>query len=237
MQNNFFDMLLPCIFKAEGGYNNNPNDRGGKTNYGITQDTFNSWRKMNNKPIGNVKTDISPKEARDIYYNMFWKESGADKLDDPREALVLFDFAVNTNPYFAKNMFKKSNNNYYDMLENRRKHYDKQSALPGQAGFREGWYNRQENLEKFSEKILKDGLWRPSYYNELTPFDDGYDGNLKPVGDIPNKEKKRNKYQYNRNKAIQNGIIKSDVKANFAFPRKLEDMAPWEIEDIIQRRV
>lgn len=40
-----FELLLPFIFDAEGGFSNVKDDRGGKTNFGITQRIFNEWRK------------------------------------------------------------------------------------------------------------------------------------------------------------------------------------------------
>ena len=54
----FFEKFLEMLFGLEGGYSNRKADLGGPTNYGITQDTFDSWRKKNNRPLGNVKTDI-----------------------------------------------------------------------------------------------------------------------------------------------------------------------------------
>lgn len=60
--------------------------------------------------------------------------------------------------------------------------------------------------------MIETGFYQPIYYNEKTPFDDEYNGNLNSVGNIENREFKRNKYQYNRNKAIQNGYIKPIVE-------------------------
>lgn len=99
-----FEKIVELLFGLEGGYTNHPNDRGGKTNYGVTQDTYNAWRKMNNLPPGSVKTDLTKDEARNIYYNMYWKESGADKYTDPRDAMALFDMAVTSSPYEAKHI-------------------------------------------------------------------------------------------------------------------------------------
>ncbi len=233
-----FELLLPFIFGNEGGYVNNPNDIGGKTNFGITQNIFNEWRKKQGLPQGDVKTDISKSEAKKIYYNWYWKESGADKLNDPRDAYTLFDFAVNTNPYYAKNKFKESNYNFYTMLENRKKHYENQAKQPNLAQFKEVWFNRLKDVENNANKIINEGLWRPDYYNEITPFDKGYNGSLNQVDEnIPDRQNKRNKYQYLRNKAIQDGIIKSDNKDSLAFPRKWEDLTPWEKEEMLRRYI
>ena len=149
-----FDEILKIVFGIEGDYVNDPDDKGGATNYGITQDTMNAWRKMNNLPQGSVKTDLTKKEARDIYYNMYWKESGADKHEDPRKAMVLFDTAVNSGPQEAKRLFRESNEDFDTMLSNRRKYYDNIILNnPKQEKFREGWYNRLKILEQNANKL------------------------------------------------------------------------------------
>ena len=69
-KNKYFDEIIKMLFGIEGGYVNDPDDMGGPTNYGITQDTFDAWQKINNQPRGSVKTDLTPKEAKDIYYTV-----------------------------------------------------------------------------------------------------------------------------------------------------------------------
>ncbi len=249
-----FEMILKMLFGIEGGYSDNPNDKGGKTNLGVTQDTFDAWRKKNNMPKGSVKMDLTKDEAKDIYYNMYWKESGADKLKDPRDAMVLFDTAVNSGPETAKKMFQKSNENFYNMLDKRKEHYDNIiSKDASQLEFKDGWYNRLKTLENNANKMIKDGFYKPDYYDEITPFDKGYKGNLNPVGEIPDRDAKRNKYQYNRNKAVEAGIIKSEnvedngirepnhsklsMASRNPFKRKISDLAPWEIDDLLERYI
>lgn len=229
-ENKNFDEILKILFGIEGGYVNDPDDKGGPTNYGITQNTMDAWRKLNNQPKGSVEKDLNKKEARDIYYNMFWKESGADKYDDPREAMVLFDMAVNSGPQEAKRIFSKSGENFYNMLDERKKYYDNIiERLPEQGKYREGWYNRLNTLENNANKMIEKGFYQPPYYKEKTPFDDGYDGNLKPVGNINNKEAIRNKYQYNRNKAIEKGYIKTELNENKPI------QAPPSVEEWMKR--
>jgi len=40
-----FEKALKYLFPVEGGYSNNKHDRGGKTNMGITQNTYNYYLK------------------------------------------------------------------------------------------------------------------------------------------------------------------------------------------------
>ena len=38
-----FDQLVDRVLEREGGYVNHPDDRGGPTNYGITQRVYSDW--------------------------------------------------------------------------------------------------------------------------------------------------------------------------------------------------
>ena len=49
-----FEKIVELLFGLEGGYNNDSDDKGGATNYGVTQYTFDAWRKMNNLPLASV---------------------------------------------------------------------------------------------------------------------------------------------------------------------------------------
>ena len=114
-----FEKIIDFMFGVEKGYVNDKNDSGGPTNLGITHYTYDEWNRRHNKPLKDIK-QITREEAKEIYYNWYWIESGANKYEDLREAYVLFDMAVNSSPYMAKELFKKSNYNIYTFLENRK---------------------------------------------------------------------------------------------------------------------
>ena len=40
-----FDKIVEMLLGIEGGYSDNAHDKGGKINFGVTQETFNAWRK------------------------------------------------------------------------------------------------------------------------------------------------------------------------------------------------
>ena len=82
-----FDDCLPFILKMEGGYVNNPNDRGGATNKGIIQITYDVWRNKHELPLRPVK-DIGEDEVHDIYKEMYWTD-----LPIPLDILI-FDSAI-----------------------------------------------------------------------------------------------------------------------------------------------
>ena len=66
-----FDDCFHCISDCEGGYVNDPLDRGGATNCGITQRTYNAWLTKNQLLLQSVE-DITDAEVRDIYKDLYW---------------------------------------------------------------------------------------------------------------------------------------------------------------------
>jgi len=96
------------VLQAEGGYVNHALDRGGRTNYGITQAVYETFigRKlvgpttdalpgqpmseaetvMRNMPLGNALT---------IYKNSYWDKVGGDKIRKFAIAAIIFDQSVN----------------------------------------------------------------------------------------------------------------------------------------------
>lgn len=89
---NNFDPCVAFTFKEEGGYSNIPGDKGGPTNFGITQNTLGEWRK---KPVTAADVrNLDAGEAKDIYRTKYWRMIEGDYL--PRGVdLMVFDEAVN----------------------------------------------------------------------------------------------------------------------------------------------
>lgn len=147
-----FDEFLTYLYPIEGGYSNRKEDLGGKTNLGVTQSTYDWYNKKNNLPIKDVK-NITKKEATQIYYDYFWKESGASEINDKKVALMYFDSAINHGPAYAKKYYKESEGNFDKFMELRKKHYKRMAEkIPGQEKNYNGWINRLKHLEKFTEK-------------------------------------------------------------------------------------
>jgi lysozyme family protein len=88
-----FTHALPIILRHEGGYVNDPDDRGGATNKGITQAVYDTYRERIDKPIQPVK-QITDEEVSAIYEKNYWLDGLCDRLPYPL-AMVHFDFAVN----------------------------------------------------------------------------------------------------------------------------------------------
>ena len=67
-----FDKSMNTIFRAEGGYVNDPFDSGGETKYGVSK---------NNNPDIDVK-NITRADAENIAYERYYKKYGIDRLPD-----------------------------------------------------------------------------------------------------------------------------------------------------------
>ncbi len=164
-----FDRCLNVVFDAEGGFSNNPNDRGGPTNYGISEAFLES--------IGYGKTpeEITREDAKELYQEYFWAPVRGDDLPAP-VALIVFDMAVNSGvktavrrlQYVLKNYtamdvdgvmsprtlaavksaYHLYNNIFLgELLNSRREYYgDLIRKNPSQGVFARGWNNRLNKL-------------------------------------------------------------------------------------------
>ncbi len=91
-----FDACMPFIFKAEGGYSDNPADPGGPTNFGITLATLRAYDGNPNLTADDVKK-LTPAVAREIYRTAYWNRMQCGALP-PGLDLEVFDFGVNSGP-------------------------------------------------------------------------------------------------------------------------------------------
>ena len=82
-----FAASVEKVFELEGGFTDDPNDNGGRTNLGITQKNFDAWRDSQGQVHGDV-AQISRDEASAIYKAQYWD---VDCCDDLPNGL---DFAV-----------------------------------------------------------------------------------------------------------------------------------------------
>ena len=143
-----FKTALDFVFKSEGGFSDRKSDRGGRTNFGITQSTYNGYRRKRGLPYKDVK-GITREEAKNIYYEDFWKASGAHNTDNRAMAITLFDTAVLHGVENAKILNKKSGNNVDKLLDLRLQAYQNDvNKHPDQGEYLQGWQNRVKNLRK-----------------------------------------------------------------------------------------
>ena len=90
------DKALEFLLEEEGGWSNHKADTGGATMYGVTQATYNQYRKAKGLSQQSVRK-ITKEESRDVYATLYWKAAGCDKLPWP-VSYIVFDAAVNSGP-------------------------------------------------------------------------------------------------------------------------------------------
>ena len=88
------DDALNLLLAHEGGWSNHPADKGGATMYGVTQKTYDEWRRRVGRSWQSVRA-ITKDEARELYEQLYWKPAGCDRMPWPISYIV-FDGAVNS---------------------------------------------------------------------------------------------------------------------------------------------
>lgn len=173
-----FETAITFCLRWEGGYSDHPSDKGGKTNYGITEKVFHEWLESRGEAQRPVK-EITKAEARAIYWSDYWLAAQCNRLKRQLD-LVMFDTAVNSGPGGAAKLLQRALNalageagekikvdgaiggkthaalaNYEtravcaQYLTERRALFDRiVKADATQEAFLKGWRNRVADLEK-----------------------------------------------------------------------------------------
>lgn len=94
-----FGQIMKHILNSEGGYVNDPDDRGGETKFGISK---------RNHPEVDIK-NLTIDGALDIYRRLYWSPSKAEKLM-PELRYQYFDFVVNAGQGNAVKVLQKACN-------------------------------------------------------------------------------------------------------------------------------
>ena len=97
--------IIDGIIKREGGYVNNPADRGGPTKYGITLKTLTAWRNRIVPP--EYMAGLEEHEARAIYYSEYLVKPGLDKINSVFVRAFVLDSAVQHGPKTAIRWLQK----------------------------------------------------------------------------------------------------------------------------------
>ena len=169
-----FDKALKLTLNFEGGISNDPVDRGGLTAHGITQQTYNRFRRLNALSPRSV-IHIAEVEVTAIYHTEYWKAAHCHEMPE-RLALCTFDTAVNMGPGRAIRLLQsalrvpadgqfgprtKAAVDRADEFETIRRFLDARQDFyddiiesdPSQVRFRRGWANRVVALR---ETLLRD---------------------------------------------------------------------------------
>jgi lysozyme family protein len=163
-----FEASLPFILRWEGGFVDDPDDRGGRTNKGVTQNVYHAWRAAQSMPQQDVQ-QISDQEVAAIYYERYWLTAKCDALHRKLD-LAAFDTAVNMGPNRAIKVLQQAVGceadgafgdktkaacdscdlgeamiNYCEIREGI---YRTLAQRPGQDKFLKGWLNRLNALRR-----------------------------------------------------------------------------------------
>ena len=92
------NQIIQDIIQKEGGFVNNPSDKGGATNFGITAMTLGRWRKLGRPATVEEVRSMTVQEAKDIYMTEYVVKPGFDRIPDSFLAAQMTDFGVNSGP-------------------------------------------------------------------------------------------------------------------------------------------
>ncbi|MDJ1169675.1 glycosyl hydrolase 108 family protein [Roseofilum sp. BLCC_M154] len=140
-----FDKSVAFIFDVEGGFSDHPNDNGGATNMGITEERA--------KAHGLTPNQVTKEKATEIYRSDYWDAAGCGEFEYPL-SLACMNTAVNSGVGKAKEFnaligdgsakdeaiaYAQRQEDYY---------HDIVSRKPDQEVFLQGWLNRSSALKK-----------------------------------------------------------------------------------------
>jgi lysozyme family protein len=171
-----FIPILMNTLKLEGNYTE---DSGGKTNFGVTQNTFDAYTKENNIPSKDVK-DLNFGDVRNFYQKEFYEKPKIFDIPYKKIKSMVFDFGVNagtptaiktlqkivgtkadgikgnkTNNAISKYVEKYGEDDLYDALVQARiEHYQNLvKSNPDKYGqYLNGWLNRLTKLAEMNSK-------------------------------------------------------------------------------------
>lgn len=181
-----FDRAVKKVLLHEGGFVNDPVDRGGATNWGITKKTYEKWLgrgvsvdEIRNMPKGNAVV---------IYKDNYWDKVRGDDIEAYSISFALFDQAVNRGHYrairqaqLALGMFPVGSMdnetvlrlNNVDTTEFMKKYLEESrkayrgivDANPSQSKFLSGWMHRVRSIEKYVKPYLAMEVDRGGSFN------------------------------------------------------------------------
>ena len=169
-----FDASFERVIKAEGGYVNDPDDRGGETNFGVTIGAWGAYLGREIKP-GEIKA-LTKETVKPFYRAMYWDKVKGDDLPLAVDYSV-FDFAVNAGVSRAAKFLQRAVGAVDDgviglgtlgrvaktdtskLLENfadqkQRFYQGLATTNPSQQKFLKGWLARVDHVKSAADSML-----------------------------------------------------------------------------------
>ena len=94
-----FEEIIEQVLEHEGGYVNDPHDRGGETNFGIAKRFY---------PNVDIK-NLTKEKAKKIYHTDYWRRGKCDEVP-PHLRHIYFDMTVNFGRSGAVKVLQKAEN-------------------------------------------------------------------------------------------------------------------------------
>lgn len=163
-------VLAPFILSWEGGFVNDPDDRGGATNKGVTMATYEAYCKKKGYPRPTLERlqNLSNDQWLEILKTMFWDRCKADGIASQDIANILVDWVwasgtwgiihtqrilrVKDDGIVGPKTLAAINNASPKVLFARiwlyrKKHFELIAGCPGQAKFLRGWLRRLAGIK------------------------------------------------------------------------------------------
>ena len=90
-----FDTALKHVLQIEGDYSDHPDDPGGMTNMGVTQNAWSEW--VGHPASEKEMRSLTVEKVAPFYKRKYWDKVAGDELPKGLDHAV-FDFAVNSGP-------------------------------------------------------------------------------------------------------------------------------------------
>lgn len=171
-----YNKLISHILKWEGGWGNDPADKGGPTMKGVTIATYTAYCAKKGWPPPTLKQlkEITKAEWEEIFKTMFWDRWKADQIKNQSIANLLVDWVWTSGIYGIKfpqrvlgvvddgivgQKTLAAINNHSDpkllftkLWERRKQHFISiANSRPGNQKFLKGWLNRLNDLKYSSD--------------------------------------------------------------------------------------
>jgi lysozyme family protein len=164
-----FLKVIPLVLNSEAGYVNHPSDPGGPTMRGIAWNYNADYlkRAFGFKTSADIKR-LTADQAKQVYYDKYWRPSGGEGITDVDLAYIHFDMAVNCGVGAARNTLSKLSLNpkNYDgsggknrslflqlFLEYTAHRLSYYTHCRNRDAFLEGWVNRMVDVIKNAKDL------------------------------------------------------------------------------------
>ena len=169
-----FDSAFARVMQSEGGYVNDPADRGGETNLGVTIGAWGAYLGRAIQP-GEMKA-LTQEKVKPFYRAMYWDKVRGDDLPAGVD-YAAFDFAVNAGVSRAAKLLQRAigtvddgvigpgtlglvaKANHQKLLDDftaqKQRFYNGLAASnPSQQKFLKGWMARADHVQDAAESML-----------------------------------------------------------------------------------